>query len=99
MGGPQLVWSGLSGYGDVIQRIVHRAHEALRLRRTLRSKLNGREEVNNGTRGQRHSILPANPVASIRLEELLVRDGRSNPVRKYRGLRVGEPNCVAGGPG
>ncbi len=44
----------------------------------------GGEEVNNGTRGQRHSILPANPVASIRLEELLVRDGRSNPVRKYR---------------
>src|SRR6266849_6656095 len=42
MGGPHLVWSGLRGFGDVFQRIVHGSREALRLRRTLRSKLNGR---------------------------------------------------------
>jgi hypothetical protein len=49
----------------------------------------GGEEVNNGTRGQRYSILPANPVASIRWEALLVRGKCSNPVRKNRGLRGG----------
>lgn len=59
-----------------------------RFRRTLSSKLSCRSEVNNGTGGQRRSFLLANPVASMRLEQLLVRSTRSNPVRKNRAWRI-----------
>src|SRR5207302_13370 len=58
-------------------------------RRTLRSKLSCGSEVNNGTGGQRRSFLLSNPVASIRLTELLVRSALSNPVRRNRGLTRG----------
>src|SRR6267143_973074 len=86
MSGPVPVRSGRRSPGDVFQRIVHGSREAGRLRRTLRSKLGGGNEGNNGTRGQRNSFLLANPAASIRLEVLLVRRVRSNPVRKNRAL-------------
>src|SRR6266571_4912937 len=83
MNGPLHAWSGLRVPGDVYRRIVH-GSLARRLWRTLKGKLSGGREVNNGTRGQRHCFFVTNPVASIRLQELLVRDGRSNPVRKNR---------------
>ena len=60
----------------------------------------GGEEVNNSTRGQRRSIFPANPVASIRWEALLVRGKCSNPVRKNRGIgEAAEPSDDANRPG
>src|SRR6266850_7081391 len=55
----------------------------------LRSKLCGRSEANNGTGGQRRSFLLTTPVASMRLEELLVRSVCVNPVRKNRQLTRG----------
>ena len=58
-------------------------------RRALRGKLSGGNEVNNGTGGQIYSFSLANPVASIRLEELLVRGARWNPVRTNRCQRGG----------
>jgi hypothetical protein len=81
------VSSELRGPGDVFERIVHGVCEARCVRRTLRSKLSSGGKVNNGTGGQQHCFLPANPVGSIRLEELLVRSACSNPVRKNRGQR------------
>src|SRR5882762_3682118 len=55
----------------------------------LRSKLCGRGDANNGTGGQRRSFSVATLVASIRLEELLVRSVCVNPVRKNRQLTRG----------
>jgi len=83
------VWSGLGSPGDGVQRIVHGSREARRRRRPLRSKLSGGSAVNNGTGGQQCALLLATPVASMRLEELLVRGSCSNPVRKNRDLTRG----------
>src|SRR5258708_15671168 len=55
-----------------------------RLRRMLRGKLNGVNSANNGTRGQRALFLRTTLVISMRLEHLLVGDGRANPVPKNR---------------
>src|SRR5437762_12496556 len=95
MSAPVPVYSGRRSPGDVFQRIVHGSREACHLRRTLRSKLSGGKEGNNGTRGQRNSLLVANPVASIRLEGLPIRGARSKPVPKNRacGGEIGRASC------
>src|SRR5258708_35409698 len=98
MSGPLLGRSGLESPGGVVRHVVHGSGVSPIAAHT-RGKLSRGKNANNGTRGQRPSDLPTNPVDSMRSKAFTGKRRACESRTKEQGSAVGQMSVRNGRAG